>query len=94
MSDCIIVVDHAEKRFGEQVALRDVSVSFEAGKIHGIIGRNGSGKTVLFKCIVGLMPLTSGSIQVNGRHIETGQMILAQLLKRLDFSPTTPVFAT
>ena len=71
MSDCIIVVDHAEKRFGEQVALRDVSVSFEAGKIHGIIGRNGSGKTVLFKCIVGLMPLTSGSIQVNGRHIET-----------------------
>ena len=44
MSDCIIVVDHAEKRFGEQVALRDVSVSFEAGKIHGIIGRNGSGK--------------------------------------------------
>ena len=38
MSDCIIVVDHAEKRFGEQVALRDVSVSFEAGKIHGIIG--------------------------------------------------------
>ena len=34
MSDCIIVVDHAEKRFGDQVALRDVSVSFEAGKIH------------------------------------------------------------
>ena len=75
MSDCIIVVDHAEKRFGEQVALRDVSVSFEAGKIHGIIGRNGSGKTVLFKCIVGLMPLTSGSIQVNGRHIETGKTV-------------------
>ena len=72
MSDCIIVVDHAEKRFGEQVALRDVSVSFEAGKIHGIIGRNGSGKTVLFKCIVGLMPLTSGSIQVNGRHNYSG----------------------
>ena len=75
MSDCIIVVDHAEKRFGEQVALRDVSVSFEAGKIHGIIGRNGSGKTVLFKCIVGLMPLTRGSIQVNGRHIETGKTV-------------------
>lgn len=34
MSDHIIVVEHAEKRFGEQVALRDVSVSFEAGKIH------------------------------------------------------------
>ena len=34
-----------------------------------------SGKTVLFKCIVGLMPLTSGSIQVNGRHIETGKTV-------------------
>ena len=88
MSDCIIVVDHAEKRFGEQVALRDVSVSFEAGKIHGIIGRNGSGKTVLFKCIVGLMPLTSGSIQVNGRHIETGKTVPD------DIGAITPVFAT
>lgn len=37
MSDCIIVVDHAEKRFGEQVALRDVSVSFEAGKYMALL---------------------------------------------------------
>lgn len=75
MKDFIVVVDHAEKRFGDQAALQNVSVSFETGKIHGIIGRNGSGKTVLFKCIVGLMPLTSGSIQVNGRHIETGKTV-------------------
>lgn len=43
------------KRFRDQVVLKNVSISFEKGQIHGIVGRNGSGKTVLFKCICGLM---------------------------------------
>lgn len=75
MNNPIIIVDHATKRFGDQIALQDVSISFECGKIHGIIGRNGSGKTVLFKCIVGLIPLTSGSIHVNGRPVENGRSV-------------------
>ncbi len=41
-----------------------------AGKIHGIIGRNGSGKTVLFKCICGFMAPTSGTIRVNGQAVQ------------------------
>lgn len=75
MNKPIIIVDHAKKCFGEQIALQDVSISFESGKIHGIIGRNGSGKTVLFKCIVGLIPLTSGTIQMNGCLVESGKMV-------------------
>ncbi len=75
MNKPIIIVDHAKKCFGEQIALQDVSISFEGGKIHGIIGRNGSGKTVLFKCIVGLIPLTSGTIQMNGCLVESGKMV-------------------
>ena len=73
--DPIILVEHAVKHFGSQAALQDVSVSFEAGKIHGIIGRNGSGKTVLFKCILGLTPLTSGRILVDGRPIGGGRTV-------------------
>jgi len=46
-----------------------VSDSFEKGKIHGIIGRNGSGKTVLFKCICGFMKPDSGRITVNGSEV-------------------------
>ncbi|HCC35527.1 MAG TPA: multidrug ABC transporter ATP-binding protein [Ruminococcaceae bacterium] len=65
----IISVDHAVKRFREHTVLNDVTVSFSRGCIHGIIGRNGSGKTVLFKCICGFMPLTSGSVTVNGLQI-------------------------
>ena len=75
MKDPIILVEHAVKHFGSQAALQDVSVSFEAGKIHGIIGRNGSGKTVLFKCILGLTPLTSGRILVDGRPIGGGRTV-------------------
>jgi len=58
------------KEFKEVVALNHVSISFEQGKIHGIIGRNGSGKTVLFKCICGFMAPSSGTIQVFGKPVK------------------------
>lgn len=45
-------------------------MQWAAGKIHGIIGRNGSGKTVLFKCICGFMAPTSGTIRVNGQAVQ------------------------
>jgi ABC-2 type transport system ATP-binding protein len=50
-----IEVKHVSKVFRDTQALKDVDVSFSRGRIHGIIGRNGSGKTVLFKCICGFM---------------------------------------
>ena len=50
-----IEIRNLTKSYGEQTVLKDVSVSFEKGKIHGLVGRNGSGKTVLFKCVCGLM---------------------------------------
>lgn len=49
--------------------LKDVSVNFERGKIHGLIGRNGSGKTMLMKCICGFIKPTSGEIKVSGKRI-------------------------
>jgi len=49
--------------------LKKVSVSFEQGEIHGLIGRNGSGKTMLMKCICGFIRPTSGTIRVNGREV-------------------------
>ena len=48
MAEYIIEVSDAVKQFKDTTALNHVSVQFEKGKIHGIIGRNGSGKTVLF----------------------------------------------
>ena len=65
----LVTVDNVRKIFKEQHALDAVSVEFEKGLVHGIIGRNGSGKTVLFKCICGLMNPSSGCITVNGKVI-------------------------
>lgn len=49
--------------------LKSVSVNFERGKIHGLIGRNGSGKTMLMKCICGFVKPTSGEIFVDKKRI-------------------------
>lgn len=65
----VITVKSATKRFKEAVVLNNISVSFEKGKVHGLIGRNGSGKTMLMKCICGIVPLTSGEITVSGKVI-------------------------
>ena len=49
--------------------LQDISVSFASGKIHGLIGRNGSGKTMLMKCICGFVRPTQRKILVKGKQV-------------------------
>lgn len=65
----MISVENLVKRFGKKTVLSGVSVKFEQGKVHGLIGRNGSGKTVLMKCICGLTPITEGTVTVSGKRI-------------------------
>lgn len=79
MSDIAVSVQHITKRFGSDMVLKDVSMALEQGKIHGIIGRNGSGKTVLMKCICGFLLPTEGTAQVFGKTIG----------KDCDFAPDT-----
>lgn len=67
----LIELCNVTKKFKNETVLNNINVSFEKGKIHGIIGRNGSGKTVLFKCIAGFLSVSDGSIKVN--NIEIGK---------------------
>jgi ABC-2 type transport system ATP-binding protein len=64
-----ISVQHVYKDFKGDTVLTDVSHDFSAGMIHGIVGNNGSGKTVLFKCICGFMYPSKGRILVNGEEV-------------------------
>lgn len=64
-----IEIEHVTKRFKEDVVLHDVSVSMEQGKVYGFSGNNGSGKTVLMKCICGFLPVSEGKVRVNGKVI-------------------------
>lgn len=57
------------KSFGKEHVLKEISHSFETGKIHGIVGFNGSGKTVMFKCICGFLKPDSGYVKVQGKQI-------------------------
>lgn len=65
----IIDVVNVSKKFGSETVVNDVSLSLDKGKIYGIIGRNGSGKTVLFKMIIGFLRPSSGKIFVDGLEI-------------------------
>lgn len=64
-----IRIENVTKKFGSYAALDGISLSFEKGKIHGMIGRNGSGKTVLFKCICGFLRVDDGAVFVDGKQI-------------------------
>ena len=69
----MITVKNIYKKFDDFEALKDINSQFEKGKINLIIGKSGSGKTVLLKCIIGLMKPTSGQILFDNREFSIFQ---------------------
>lgn len=67
----MIELNNISKRFGEQTVLDDISAKFDNGKTNLIIGQSGAGKTVLLKCIVGLMTPDEGKVMYDGRNTLT-----------------------
>jgi ABC-2 type transport system ATP-binding protein len=65
----IIELKEVGKCFKDTWVLRDITLSFDAGKIYGLVGRNGSGKTMIMKLISGMATPTTGSIYVEGQRI-------------------------
>ena len=65
----IICVENVNKSYKGNQVLQNINISFETGKIHGIIGRNGSGKTVLIKTICGFVHPDTGRVLVGGKII-------------------------
>lgn len=64
-----IEICHVTKRFGSDLVLKEVNLTLDAGRVYGIVGNNGSGKTVLMKCICGFLAPTTGTISVFGKQI-------------------------
>ena len=65
----IITVKNVCLTIGKTQILKDITVDFEQGRIHGLIGRNGSGKTMLMKCICGFIKVSKGEITVDGKRV-------------------------
>lgn len=66
-----IKVRHIFLEIKKKKILKDIDITFDEGKIHGVIGRNGSGKTVLMKCICGFVKPTEGEVRV--RNVVIGK---------------------
>lgn len=67
--EAMISIENLNKQFKNQLVLNNINVKFSNGHIYGIIERNGSGKTVLLKCICGFLKPTTGVISVNHKIV-------------------------
>lgn len=65
----VVEVEHLHKFFETEEVLKGVTHAFAGGQIHGIVGNNGSGKTVLMKCICGFLHPDEGRVLVNGKQV-------------------------
>ena len=63
----MIEIENLTKTFGTQTVISDISMTLVSGKIYGLVGRNGSGKTMLMKMILGFVSPSSGSIKIEGK---------------------------
>jgi len=65
----MINIKNISKKIKKQVVLEDISLFLNKGNCYGFIGNNGSGKTMLFRAITGLMQVDSGCVEINGVEI-------------------------
>ena len=70
MNDVVIETKHLTKIYGKQTVVNQVNLHVKKGRIYGLLGRNGAGKTTIMKMILGLTSITSGKVDVFGQNIK------------------------
>ena len=66
----MIEIDGLKKKFGQSVALDEVSMHVNDGAMYGFVGPNGAGKTTTIRCMMGLLSMDGGTIRINGIDME------------------------
>ncbi|NJM36864.1 MAG: urea ABC transporter ATP-binding subunit UrtE [Akkermansiaceae bacterium] len=82
----MIAVNHLQVSYGQSVVIPDMSFTADKGQILGIVGRNGMGKSTLFRALIGMIPTSSGKIMLNDQEI-TGQPSHKRVAKGVAFVP-------
>ncbi|WP_249310253.1 ABC transporter ATP-binding protein [Bacillus sp. FJAT-49736] len=80
----MIELKNVSKKYGKDFSLKNVSITFEPGKIYGLLGPNGSGKSTTLKMITGLVYPNSGEILVNGEKVNRQISAKVAYLTELD----------
>lgn len=83
----ILSVRGFQKRYGDKIAVRDLSLTVEAGDIYGFIGHNGAGKTTLIRSIVGAQAFDGGAIEVCGHDIAREPIAAKRVLAYVPDNP-------
>ena len=65
----LLRIRHLSKSFGRKHVLEDLDVAIEGGRVYGLLGRNGEGKTTLARILMGIIPADAGEIRYEGRRI-------------------------
>ena len=69
VNNIMVKVEGLSKEFRGEMILQDVNITLERGKIYGLVGMNGSGKTVFMKCLCGFLKPTTGKVTVDGKEV-------------------------
>lgn len=84
MADLALSIRGVKKRFGDHVVLDGVDLEVERGQTCVVLGQSGSGKTVLLKVLIGLLPADEGTVEIDGEQVTFGDAVgLAELRKKL-----------
>jgi len=84
-----LIAEHLSKQYRKRVVVRDVSLTIRSGEIVGLLGPNGAGKTTCFYMIVGLVPMDSGRIALDGRDV-SGLAMHARARLGIGYLPQEP----
>lgn len=85
----VVQIEGVTKRFGSRTVLQNIDLDIPSNSIYGFVGANGAGKTTLMKCMLGLLPLNSGTITVAGERVTFGETPSNQYIGYL---PDVPEF--
>ena len=83
----MLEINHLTKRYGDKVAVDDLSLTIENGEVYGFIGHNGAGKTTTLKSVVGILNFEEGTITYDGVSVVDDPL---EFKKRLAYIPDNP----
>ena len=90
----ILSISNLTKKYGDKVAVDNLSLSLESGKICAFIGKNGAGKTTTLKCCVGMLSFEQGEITINGISVKNDPLAVKQNIAYIPDNPDIYEFMT